>query len=444
MLGYACLMFAGGMNSLVVPIRGDHEGFSSLSLGLLGTSWAFGFITGALYVPNMVKRVGHIRVFGVMASLATIAVVLSILLIHPIVWIPLRAAAGFCFAGSAMIVESWVNERTTSSTRGRVFGVYTMVNLTATTAGQMLLVTGDTTNATFFLIAAVFYTLAIIPPALSEQTKPNTLRKVTFDLPVLWRNSPAAVVGITLVGMSNSAFGSLGAIFAQRIDLEISAIAVFMSASILAGAAVQVPIGYFSDRVSRRVVLVVVTATAASIDLFFLRSDEFEIVTVLIAGAIFGGAIYSMPPILMAHANDHAARDRYVQTSSGMLLLFGCGAIAGPFIAGLLMSVAGEKGLFITTLWSHLTLIIYVSWRLIQRGAVAKQEKTKFTSIEPGRVVLQPNALSETSFGIQDEANREAPDLPPRIRDAFDKPVSTDEKTDLQKIQPGDDSHGGW
>jgi len=237
MVGYACLMLAGGMNSLIIPIRGGSEGFSSLALGLLGTSWAFGFIIGALYVPSMVLRVGHVRVFSVMASMATLAVIISLIVIDPIVWIPMRAAAGFCFAGSAMIVESW-----------EVFGVYTMVNLTATTAGQMLLVTGDTSGSIFFLIAAVFYTIAIIPPALSGRTTPKPLQKASFDVPSLWKNSPSAVVAITLIGISNSAFGSLGAVFAQRLQLDIATIATFMSITILAGALVQVPIGYLSAR----------------------------------------------------------------------------------------------------------------------------------------------------------------------------------------------------
>ena len=170
-----------------------------------------------------------------------------------------------------MIVESWVNERTNSQTRGKVFGVYTMVNLTATTAGQMLLVTGDTSGPIFFLVAAVFYTIAIIPPALSGRTTPKPLQKASFDVPALWKNSPSAVVAITLIGISNSAFGSLGAVFAQRLQFDIATIATFMSITILAGALVQIPIGYLSDRFNRRIILVILAMGAAGIDVFFLR-----------------------------------------------------------------------------------------------------------------------------------------------------------------------------
>jgi len=168
------------------------------------------------------------------------------------------------------------------------------------------------------------------------------------------------VVAITLIGISNSAFGSLGAVFAQRLQLDIATIATFMSITILAGALVQIPIGYLSDRFNRRIILVVLATGAAFIDLFFLRITNPSTTSILIAGAVFGGAIYSLPPVVMAHANDHADKNRYLQTSGGMLLLFGAGSILGPLFAGLIMLTSDTKGLFIVTLWAHLTIIIYV------------------------------------------------------------------------------------
>jgi MFS family permease len=134
--GSAFLLFAGGINALILPIRGQIEGFSATALGLLGTGWAVGYVAGCLVTPALTSRVGHIRAFGAMCALAAITVLLSLLFLSPWVWIPLRGLSGFCFAGAAMIVESWISERTESKARGRVFGVYTMVNLAATTAGE--------------------------------------------------------------------------------------------------------------------------------------------------------------------------------------------------------------------------------------------------------------------------------------------------------------------
>ena len=42
LLGSAFLLYAGGMNGLILPVRGSQEGFSAFSLGLLGTGWAIG------------------------------------------------------------------------------------------------------------------------------------------------------------------------------------------------------------------------------------------------------------------------------------------------------------------------------------------------------------------------------------------------------------------
>ena len=72
LMGSALLVFAGGVNSLILPVRGELEGFSAASLGLLGTGWALGYVAGCLRTPALVARVGHIRAFGAMCAIAAI------------------------------------------------------------------------------------------------------------------------------------------------------------------------------------------------------------------------------------------------------------------------------------------------------------------------------------------------------------------------------------
>ncbi|MCB1513006.1 MAG: MFS transporter, partial [Hyphomicrobiaceae bacterium] len=151
LFGSALLLFAGGMNSLILPIRGTIEGFDAGSLGLLGTGWAIGYVLGCIFNPRLVGKVGHIRAFAVMASFAAVSVLISLLFVTPLVWIPLRGLSGFCFAGAAMIVESWLSERADPASRGKIFGIYTMVNLFASTAGQMCLSLGDSATYFFFV-----------------------------------------------------------------------------------------------------------------------------------------------------------------------------------------------------------------------------------------------------------------------------------------------------
>lgn len=399
LIGASALMFAGGVNGLILPVRGAQEGFSAFSLGLLGTGWAVGFVLGCLIVPRTVKRVGHIRSFGAMTALASVAILLSLLLMHPAAWIPLRALSGFCFAGAQQIMESWLNERSGPETRGRVFGIYAMVNLTATTIGQMVLPLGDTGAETFFVLGAVFYALAMIPTALYASQQPKPLTEVSLDIPKLWRNSPVAVVGIVLIGMANSAFGTLAAVYGNAIGMSVTAIAIFLSATLIAGALAQVPVGYASDKTDRRHVLIAVSVLAVATSVYFIVAAPREAVPILIGAGLFGAFIHTMYPLLVSHANDHAATDDFLRTSGGLLLLFGIGSIAGPLIAGAVMGLAGPEGLFMTIATAHTVLIGFTIWRILQRapaeepGAYVRVPTARFST--PETLAMNPRADEE-------------------------------------------------
>lgn len=379
-------MFAGGLNGLILPVRGAQEGFSALVLGFLGTGYAAGFVTGCLTVPRLVKRVGHIRVFGGLTALACVALLLSALLVTPWAWIPLRAVAGFAFAGAAQIMESWLSEGAGAKARGRVFGTYAMVNLGATTAGQMVLPLGDTSTDLFFILGAVFYALALLPTALYASHQPKPLTEARLDLKGLWHNSPIALVGSFIVGVANSAFGTLAAVYGEQVGLTVTAIALYVSIVLLAGALAQLPVGIASDRTDRRHVLLAMTVGAIAMSAFFIMAAPRDLAVIMIAGALLGAFIHTMYPLLISHANDHSPSGDFLRTSSGLLLMFGVGAIAGPLIAGTVMAFAGPEGLFITLAGGHVCLAIFTLVRMRQRAPVPISERPDFAVTAPAKL----------------------------------------------------------
>lgn len=385
LFGSSLLVFAGGMHGLILPIRGSAEGFSASALGLLGTSWAIGYVLGCIFAPRIVGTVGHIRAFGVACAIAAVAILLQSLLVSPAAWIPVRAISGFCFAGAAMIVESWLNDRAERKNRGRIFGIYTMVNLTAVTAGQMSVALGDVSGFLFFVVGAIFYCLALVPTALSTSPTPAPLTSVSLDLPALWRNSPMAVVAVFLVGVSNGSFGTLSAVYADRAGLALTSIALFASLPVLAGALSQVPIGYASDRTDRRYVLLATVAVAISAEVgFVFLSPESRLANLALA-SLFGAAIFAMYPIIIAHANDHAPHGTSIQVSGGLLMVFGLGSIGGPLIAGWAMSSVGQGGLFLTTMGAHIVLVLFAAWRIARGPVIPASEKVAFQPMVPTR-----------------------------------------------------------
>ena len=408
LLGSFFLLFAGGINSLILPVRGAAEGFSALSLGLLGTGWAIGYVSGCIFTARLVQRVGHIRAFSVMASFAGIVILAQLLLIRPDAWILLRAMQGFCFAGAAMIVESWLGERTDARNRGRIFGIYTMVNLSATTAGQLMLTLGDSSGFFFFVLGAMFYALALIPTAMTSSASPRPLVSVRLDLKGLWRKSPVAVFAVLMVGVSNGSFGTLAAVYGGQVGLPIGAIAVFSSVPVLIGALAQIPVGYLSDRMDRRKVLIGVALVALTADAAFVTlQPQGELLNLALAG-IFGGAIFALYPVIVAHANDNSD-GQYIQTSGGLLLLYGVGAIFGPLLAGLAMSELGARGLFATTAAAHVLLILQAIYRISRRAAPTAEQKGEFKASPVSRTATpQTIALS-----VSEEEEQEAA-IPPQ------------------------------
>ena len=333
---------------------------------------------------------------------------LMLLMIEPTIWIILRGLTGFCFAAGAMIVESWLNERTENKYRGRVFGLYTMVNLGATTIGQLSLTVADSAGFTLFVLAAVFYALALVPMGVSKAAAPKPLVETGLDIKALWLNSPIAAAGSFLIGMSNSSFGTLGAVFGESIDLDITTIALMMSLPILAGALLQIPVGYFSDKIDRRIVLVAIMVFAASIDLFLIITTPRDPLIILTVISLFGAMIYSAYPVLVAHASDHAAPGSFIKISGGLLLLYGVGRVIGPIVSGGLMSVLPQQGLFMATLVAHVLIIIYGLVRISKKDAVNKDGKPGFVGMAPGRYstpetsALDPRGIGPANIDIDE------------------------------------------
>ncbi|EKE44785.1 membrane protein, major facilitator transporter family [Oceaniovalibus guishaninsula JLT2003] len=409
LIGSAFLLFAGGINALLLPVRGSIEGFTAFSLGLLGTGWAIGYVSGCALTSGLVARVGHVRAFSAMSAIAAVSILGSALLLTPVAWIVLRGVCGFCFAGAAMIVESWLSERAAPETRGRIFGIYTMVNLAASTAGQLMLTLGDPAGFTFFALGAIFYCLALVPTAISSTSTPAPLVSVRLDLRGLWRNSPVAVFAVFCVGISNAAFGALAAVYAERVGLMLTAVAVFTSVPILAGAVAQIPVGILSDRTDRRKVLVGVAVLALIADLAFIFWAPTGRTENLLLAALLGGSIFALYPIIVAHANDHAAPGTAIQISGGLLLIFGLGSVVGPLVAGWGMTNVGNSALYWVTAGAHILIILYTLYRMSRRAPVAEAAKGSFQPVPGGRISTPQTALlAETDQGEMAAARDDA------------------------------------
>lgn len=394
LVGTAALVLGSGLLAVVVPVRASIDGFHALWIGLIGGGYYLGFVLGCLATPDLVRRAGHIRVFAALAAVASSVALLHLLLREPWAWTLFRLGTGFCLAGIYMVIESWLNEHATNETRGQVFSVYMVVNLSGLTLGQMLLAVPDPAGYTPFVICAMAIALSLVPVALTRSQGPAPLPatgRLTFR--ELYRISPLGVTGATLVGLANGAFWGHAPVFAQGRAGSTADIALFMTAFVIGGALVQWPLGRLSDRIDRRLIIIggSAAAVAVALMLFALRSVGPTPQTVLAFCA--GAAMLPLYPLCAAHANDHIVGNRFIEASGGLLMAYGIGAVAGPILASGVIAALSVNALFLYTAVVHLGLALMAWYRTRQRAPVPQGERTAFVATPATSTPAMPSPL---------------------------------------------------
>lgn len=400
LLSSALLMVAGGMHGLILPVRGSEEGFSLLALGLIGTGWSVGFISGSIAVPFLVRRVGHIRSYAVMASIACMTILFNLIFINDLAWITLRIFSGFCFAGAAMVVESWLNEVSDNESRGTTFSIYVSVTLFASTAGQMTIAATGVAGYIPFVLAAIAYIGAVLPTAVTRSPQPAPLKSATFDVMFLYRTSPVAVIAAFSVGMANGAFGTLAPVYGIERGFSTATVAYLMSLAIVSGAIAQVPLGRLSDKIDRRKVMmgVAIVGSLAGLLMILFNPDENALLYVFFA--LYGLAAYSLYAIAVAHANDFADDGSFAKVASGMLLILGSGMMLGPIAGSLTMQFFGPVALFMVPVVFHAALAGTAFLRMRIRSAAPVEDRAPFQPMPTERTVTAETiALDPRSDG---------------------------------------------
>jgi MFS family permease len=380
LFGVAILLTGQGLQGTLLPVRANLEGFSTLSIGLMGGAYFFGFTLGCLRGSTLLRRVGHIRVFAAMTAAASAVPLLHGLMVETWLWWILRFVTGYCFAVLYVVIESWLNEQATNENRGAVFSAYTLITLTVLAVGQQMLLLYDPQQMALFAIASAIVSIAAIPVVLSAAPTPHQVEhKVRLDIRKLYRTSPAGTLGCLAAGLANGPFWALAPVFVAGYSADVSLAAWFMTSAVLGGALGQWPLGLWSDRVDRRWVIGFAALAGLLVGAaIWLALAVMPVFVLMALGAAWGAVAFPLYAVSVAHTNDHARAGEYVMVSSGLLLMYGIGAIIGPFLASLAMLLAGSGGLFLYGALVHLLLLSYIALRIARRMPASEEEHGKF------------------------------------------------------------------
>lgn len=408
LLGIVLIMLGNGMHFTLIGLRGGIEGFSAAELAIVTSAYFVGFLSGARYTPDLIRRVGHVRVFAALGSFTSAGLIAFPLLAEPWAWTVLRLILGFCMSGIYVVAESWLNNASTNETRGKVLSAYMIAQTLGIIGAQGLLTLGDAGTSVLFIGASILVSisfapilLSIIPVPAVEVTRPMSLRN-------LFTSSPLGTVGIFLLGSIYATQSGMGAVFGTQIGLSTGQIALFI-AMLFAGALVlQYPIGWLSDQMDRRkLIFGAASLGAASCAVGWVTGGGLW---PLMASAFFAGGVTTpLYALFLAYTNDYLSAEDMPAASGGLVFTFGLGAIAGPLATGWAMQGLGPFAFWLVLGTIFGAIAIYALYRMTQRAVVPAEQTESYLAVLPTTSMVAVEAAGAWA-AEQAEAARDGDD----------------------------------
>ncbi len=380
LISVAILLLGGGLLGTLLSVRMTLEAFDPTITGLVMSAYFFGLMLGAQQAARVIRRAGHIRAFAVFAVITNAAVLGHGLYLDPYLWAALRVLTGFSIAGLYMVIESWLNERATSETRGRIFSVYQVIAYTALGGGQLLLYVGDPSGPDLFMVSALLLGLALIPVSITRAEHPKPPEHHRMALRATLGHSPLAGIATVGSGLINGAIFAMTPVFGLATGIGVDGIALLMAAIIFGGVLLQWPIGQLSDRLGRRPVLAAVGAGTAIVAVTLAVADFLPLTLLIPVAAMFGGVSFTLYPLSVSHANDVLQPKDFVSVSGTLLFFWGLGATVGPTAAGQVMAYTGPRGLFLFVA-GVATLIALAAWLLRAEEVPVDAQEAPFVPV---------------------------------------------------------------
>ena len=413
-LGYGIIILAHGFQGNLLGIRAVLENFNIIATGALMSGYFIGYFVGANVIPNLVGKVGHIRVFAAFASMASLSILLHAVFVNPYFWIVGRFITGFSILGIFVVVESWLNDRATNRTRGKVLSIYMIITFIGIALGVLLLNFNNPKQYEPFILVSLLLSVALVPILLTKRKPPKFKKTSSIKIKELYKTSPLATFSMLCTGFIHPVIFTLGAVYGALMNFSVLEISMYLFLITISGAIFQWPIGYLSDRYDRRIVIIISSLLGAlfailcffsispSPDFTNLSKDSKIIIQHIsnhrlffyIFITLYAGVTLPLFSLNLAYVNDFIPKEKFVSAGSGMQIIFGISAMFAPFLCSFFMKNLGPNGLFIFLLIFQLAIGLFGIYRITRRSTEENPDNT-FTplprNITPLGIELDPD-----------------------------------------------------
>lgn len=381
MIGVFLIMIGNGVQWILLSVRLLDEGYSSTVTGTVTAGYFVGMLAASLLVPSLLARVGHVRVFAALASLASTAILVQSVFVDPVVWTFMRLGSGFSFAGLYIVCESWLNEESTPSTRAQLLSIYMIIQTFGMALGQISVNLSDPAKFDLFILVSVVISLSLVPMALSKIKQPALPQTDRLKIRELYKISPFGTLGAFGAGMGMATVVGMSPVYGRLAGMTVSEIAWLGFAFVMGPVILQWPFGRLSDLVDRRIILITACLVAGGMALvcnFFLPATG---PIALVGAMIVGGASVCLYSLFLAYLTDFVDRSEIVALCGIFVAVCGAGSIFSPMIAGYTMDLLGPSGFWWLVAIIHLALAAFGLYRTTQRDSLPSEEQAPFTMV---------------------------------------------------------------
>lgn len=406
LLGMLLLMIGNGLQGTLLGVRGGIEGFSPFTMSVVMSAYFVGFLGGSRMTPELIRRVGHVRVFAALASFVSAVLILYPVITEPIAWALGRVVIGFCFSGVYVTAESWLNNSSTNENRGKALSLYMIVQMAGIVTAQGMLAMGDPSGYVLFVVSSVAVSISFAPILLSISPTPAFETTKPMSLKELFGISPLGCVGMFMMGGVFSAQFAMSAIYGTQVGMTLGQISAFVASIYIGALLLQYPIGWISDRMDRRRLIMMVSILGGiGAVVGYVYGSNFTIL--LAASFLIGGMANPLYALLIAYTNDFLEHEDMAAASGGLIFINGLGAILGPVSIGWLMGAFGPEGFFLFLAGLMFSLALYAAYRMTQRAATPVDETGSYSPVTPTAspvfVELAQEVFIETA--LEEESN---------------------------------------
>ncbi len=378
-LSITLLQLSVGSIGPLDALSGFQLEFSKTQIGLLGSAQFLGFIVGCWWAPRLLGTVGHARAFAAFAACGTIGALAHPMIIDPWVWAGLRILTGLCVAGCYTIIEAWLQAKVTNKSRGRVMGVYRVVDIASSSAAQLLIGVLEPASYMSYNLLAILCCACLIPLTLTTTQQPDTPPAPRLRPLKTARISPLGAAGVLVAGLTTSSFRMVGPIYGQEVGLSASQIGYFLATVLLGGALAQFPVGWLADKFDRRWVLIWLSAASVLVCGLIAAIGPREVWVIFTGAILFGMVTYPIFSVATAHTNDFSDPDSAVEVNASLLFIYGMGAIFSPLMTSTLIDLYGPGAFFAFIATAHLVLVLFSITRM--RARPTRTDRTRYAYI---------------------------------------------------------------